>query len=471
VDALASLIERLPSGAVSTHPGELSSHSRDRWALAILHDLRGDRVPPPAALVFPKTLEELSATLAWATETGTAVVPRGAATGLSGGAQALKKSVVVDLSRMNRVLAVDDVSQVIECQGGARGADVESALAARRLTLGHYPETHAEATVGGWIAGASVGYASAGYGAIEDMVLGMNVVLAGGEVVRLRSVPRSAAGPDLRRLLVGSEGTLGIIAEATLAATRVPKGYLWDAFRSHSFDSGAALVREIVQQGFRPLVIRLLDEPEAASVFSAFGSTGGAVLIVGLDEGAPAVDAVRFELQQLAKELGARTLGSELAQFWWDHRGDPLAWYGDVMGPERILGAGTMADTVDVAALWRRVPRLYELVRGALLEHAETVTCRLVSPYSSGAGLTFSFVARGADDRDAERKYRHAWQEAGGAALTAGGTVTHNQGIGLLKVPFMAAEMGEEGVGALRAIKRGLDPASVLNPGKLIPPP
>ena len=470
MDALASLIERLPSGAVSTHPGELGSHAHDRWALALLHELRGDRVPPPAGLVFPKTVEELSTTLAWAPESGTAVVPRGAATGLSGGAQALKRSVVVDLSRMDRVLSVDDVSQAIECQGGARGAGVEAALAAHRLTLGHYPETHAEATVGGWIASASVGYASAGYGAIDDMVLGMTVVLAGGAVVRLRSVPRSAAGPDLRQLMVGSEGTLGVIAEATLAATRIPKGYLWDTFRCHSFDSGAALVREIVQRGFRPLVVRLLDEAEASSSFSAFGLGGGAVLILGLDEGAPAVEAIRFELRQLARELGARTLGSELAQFWWDHRTDVVAWYDDVMGPERILGQGTIADTVDVAAVWRRVPRLYELVRGALLEHAETVTCRLASPYSSGAGLTFSFVVRGGDDKEAERNYRHAWQEAGGACLSAGGTITHQQGVGLLKVPFMTVEMGEAGIAALRAVKGALDPSNVLNPGKLIPP-
>jgi alkyldihydroxyacetonephosphate synthase len=469
MDALAALIERLPSGAVSTHPGELTSHSHDRWALALLHELRGDRVPPPAALAFPKTVDELSLILAWASETGTAIVPRGAATGLSGGAQALKRSVVVDLTRMDRVLSVDDVSQTVEAQAGARGADVEAALAARRLTLGHYPETHATATVGGWIAAASVGNASSGYGAIEDMVLGMTVVLAQGDVVRLRSVPRSAAGPDLRRLMVGSEGTLGVIAEATLAATRVPKGYLWDTFRAHSFDSGAALVREIVQRGFRPLVVRLLDETEASSSFAAHGVTGGALLILGLDEGAPAVEAVRFELRELARDLGARSLGPELAQFWWDHRDDAVAWYDAAMGPERILGPGSIADTLDVAAIWRRVPRLYDLVRGALLEHAETVGCRLASPYSSGAGLTFSFVVRGSDDREAERKYRQAWQEAGGACLQAGGTISHQQGVGLLKVPFMAGEIGEQGVEALRAVKRGLDPAGVLNPGKLLP--
>jgi alkyldihydroxyacetonephosphate synthase len=469
MDSLASLIELLPSGAVSTHPGEVGSRSHDKWALALLHEVRGDRVPPPAALVFPKTVDELSATLAWASETGTAIVPRGAATGLVGGAQALKRSVVVDLTRMDRVLSIDDVSQTIEAQAGARGHDVEAALAAHRLTLGHYPETFASATVGGLIASASVGYASVGYGAIADMVLGMTIVLAGGEVVKLKAVPRSSAGPDLRRLMVGSEGTLGVIADATLAAARLPNGYLWDSFRSHSFDSGAALVREIVQRGFRPLVGRLLDQTEASSLFAAHGFTGGALLMVGLDQGGPAVEAVRFELRQIARDLGARSMGPELSQFWWDHRNDGVAWYDEVMGPERILGPGSVADTLDVAAVWRRVPRLYDLVRGALLEHADTVSCRLASPYPTGAGLTFSFLIRGSDDRDAERKYRHAWQEAGAACLTAGGTISHHQGIGLLKVPFMAGELGERGVEALRAIKHGLDPAGVLNPGKLIP--
>jgi alkyldihydroxyacetonephosphate synthase len=194
------------------------------------------------------------------------------------------------------------------------------------------------------------------------------------------------------------------------------------------------------------------------------------VLIVGFDEGAPAVETARFELRQLAREVGARRAGQDLAQFWWDHRHDRVAWYDDVMGPERILGTGSIVDTLDVAAVWRRIPHLYEAVRSALLEHAESVGCRLSSPYTTGAGLTFSFTVRRADDHEAERAYRQAWQEAGVACLTAGGTISHHQGVGLLKVPFMAREVGETGVAALRAIKRGLDPREILNPGKLLPP-
>jgi alkyldihydroxyacetonephosphate synthase len=469
-DVLASLIERLPPGAVSTHPGELTTHARDRWALALLHELRGDRVPPPAALAFPSTTDELSSLLAWATETGTAIVPRGGGTGLSGGAQALKGSVVVDLGRMDRVLGVDDVSQTIETQAGAKGDRVEGALEARRLTLGHQPESFHASTVGGWIASASAGPTSLGYGAIEDLLLGLTVVLAGGEVLKVRTVPRAATGPDLRRTFVGSEGTLGIIAEATLAASRKPNGYQWETFRAHSFDSGAALIREIVQRGFRPLVLRLLDQDEAAARFSAFGEGSESLALVGLDSGAPAVDAIRFELRQLAKDFGARAAGSELAEFWWDHRHDAAAWYDAAMGPERILGPGTVADTMDVAGVWRRVPRLYDLVGGALREHAESVGCVLAHAYPTGAALTFSFVVRGRDEREAERAYRQAWQEAGGACVLAGGAISHHQGIGLLKVPFMATELGEVGVRALRGIKAGLDPAGILNPGKLIPP-
>jgi alkyldihydroxyacetonephosphate synthase len=469
VTALDALIARLPPGTVSTHPGELAAHARDRWALAMLREARGDRVTPPAGLVFPRSTEHVATTLAWAQETETAVVPRGAASGLAGGAEALQRSVVLDLSLMDTILAIDTVSQTVDAQAGVRGSGLEAALASRGLTIGHYPESLEISTVGGWVATASAGYASAGYGSIEDLLVGLTAVLPGGSVLRLKPVPRSAAGPDLRRLFVGSEGTMGVITEVTLAASRLPAGHVWECFRPHSFESGAALVREIVQRGHRPLVVRLLDQAEASSLFAAFGHAGPA-LIAGFDAGAPAVEARRFELRQLAKELGGRPLGTELADHWWTHRYDPVAWYEGAMGSERTYGAGVIVDAVDVAALWRRLPHLYADVRGALLGHAEVVGCRLAHPDVTGGSLHFSFLVRAADDREAEKVYRQAWEDAMHACLSAGGTITHHHGVGLLKVPHLAAEIGDSGVDALRRIKAALDPSGVLNPGKLVPP-
>jgi alkyldihydroxyacetonephosphate synthase len=472
-DRLESLIERLPSGTVSTHHGELATHARDRWALALLQEVRGDRVAPGVALVFPKSTAEVAIVLEWAGETGTPVVPRGGGTGLSGGAQAVVRGVVLDLSRMNRVLAIDDVSQTVEVQAGARGGDLEAEVRRRGLTLGHDPVSIHMATVGGWVAAATAGMTVPGHGRAGDRVVGLTAVLADGTVVRTAGVGGGggAPGPDLRRVIAGSEGTLAVVTEATLALARAPKDVVWDSFRPGSFEAGLSLAREITQQPFRPLVVRLLDAAEAAWQFSAFGLGDTPMLFVGFDAGAPAVEAERFELRRMAKELGARGLGNELAEHWWDHRHDGFEWYEGVMGPERTEGSGVVVDQFDVGAVWRRLPRLYEDLRGILLDHAETVGCLLDDPGETGGSLLLRFTIRAPDDREAERRYRAAWGEAGAAALAAGGVLGPVHGAGLLKAGFMPTQLGDGATELLRRMKAALDPAGILNPGKLLGPP
>jgi alkyldihydroxyacetonephosphate synthase len=420
-------------------------------------------------VVFASTTEHVATTLAWAQETGAAVVPRGGGTGLTGGAEAVQRSVVIDLSRMDRILSVDDVSQTVTVQAAVKGGSLEAALAGRGLTTGHDPESLAVSTIGGWVASRSAGSAGVGYGTIDDLVVGLTVVLGGGEVLRLGPIPGGGPGPDLRRLFIGSEGALGIVTEATLAASRTPKEYLWDTLRPNSFESGAALIREVVQRRFRPLVMRLLDADEAAFVFNGLGHTGAA-LVIGFDGEAPAAAAQWFHLRELGKQFGARSLGPDLAQHWWDHRFDAFGWYQGVMGPPRTMGKGVVVDVLDAACLWRHVPRLYEDVRGALLDHAEMVRCRLPHAYQTGAAVHFTFVLRGGDDDEAEQLYESAWKDAAAACLGAEATIANDHGVGLLKVPFAAEELGAEGIGALRRIKRALDPNGVLNPGKLLPP-
>ncbi|HXF56393.1 MAG TPA: FAD-binding oxidoreductase [Actinomycetota bacterium] len=470
MEPLDSLARRLPPGAVSTHPGELGTRSHDRWALALLREARGDRVPPPAAVVFPSSTEEVAAVLAWAAETATPVVPRGAGLGPAGGAQALPGGVVLDLSRMDRVLAVDPISQTAHAEAGVLGADLEEALGKEGLTVGPLEDSLALCTVGGWVASrAPLGPAGRGPG---EAVLGLTVVLAGGEVVRLPPLPWPGPGPDPRSLLAGSEGTLGVVTEVVLSVSRAPTGVLWEVFRPSSFESGSALVRAAVQRGFEPLVVGVFDREAAAETFAdadaaALLGRPGPLVVLGFDAGAPAAEPGLFELRVLARELGANPAPLELGEHWWAHRGDLAERHRAVMGEERALGPGVVVDLLPAAGLWRRLPRLYEDVRGALRRHAESVTCRLVRATRSGAELEFSFLLRAPDDEEAEERCLEAWAEAAAACREAGGTVLH-RGVGLRGLPFVGAEL-DSALPGLGRLRRALDPQGLLNPGKLLP--
>ena len=464
MDGLESLTPLLPEGALSTHPGELAARARDWWPLAMLREARGDVLERPLAVAFPRTTEDVGIVMKWAQQTGTPVVPRGGGSGVCGGAQAVRGGVVLDLSEMREVLAVDEESLVVEVQAGIRGDRLEGALGQRGLTLGHYPQSLAISSVGGWIAARSAGQASAGYGAIEDLVLGLTVVLADGGILRLRPVPRSAAGPDLRRLFVGSEGTLGVITEATLAATRLPLDIRWLAAAPQTFEEGLTTVRDMVQGGGRPLVVRLYDPPDAGVAFGDLGHAGGPVLIAAVDGAAEAESVGRI----VGRAKGG-LLDEAYGSHWWEHRFDAVDLYRRVMGPDRAFGTGVVVDTVEVAGLWAHLGGLYGALRGTLNRHAEMVGCHLSHPYRSGASLYFTFLIRAEDDSAAADAYLRCWRDAARTCHGAGGTITHHHGVGLLKAPFMDEEIGPAGVSVLRALKSALDPAGILNPGKLIP--
>ena len=473
MNALDILRNRLPPGAVATDGEILRGRAIDSWTLALLRRVRGDELPVPAAVVFPVSTEEVATVLAWAAETRTAVVPRGAGSGVCGGAQAVPGAVVIDLSRMDRVTGVDLVSRVVHVQSGLRGDRLEDALATRGLTVGHYPQSIAMSTVGGWIAASSAGQASAGFGAIEDVLLGLTAVLPGGEILRCRPVPRSAAGPDLRRLLVGSEGTLAVVTEATLACRPRPAGWEWPAFSFPEFGALADGLREVVREPTGAAVIRGYDEADAVLSFASLGHAAGCVGILGFPSGLSGPGALS-DRKRLAAEVIQRAAPAQLidpayGDHWWEHRNDAAATYFQIMGPDRAFGPGVIVDTVEVAGLWSAVPELYAGVRAALAAHSQAVICHLSHLYPSGSSLYFTFLISGADDAGAEERYLMAWEQVARACEAAGGTITHHHGVGRLKSGFLAGELGGTGISMLRRLKAAIDPAGIMNPRVLLP--
>jgi alkyldihydroxyacetonephosphate synthase len=469
VSALDLLVSRLPDGTVSTDTEVRNERATDSWTLDLLRRVRGDELPVPAAVVFPASTEDVAAVLAWAAETGTAVIPRGAGSGVCGGAQARTGTVVLDLSRMDRIGHVDLVSQTVDVQAGVRGDRLEEALAAHDLTTGHYPQSIAISTVGGWIAASSAGQASTGFGAIEDILLGLTAVLPTGEILRCRAVPRSAAGPDLRRLLVGSEGTLGVVTEATLACRARPAGWKWLAAGFPDFATMAAALREVRRAGTGAAVLRGYDETDAQFNFGALGHSGGCVGLAGFPDGPPGLAVRTSTAAEIMRQAGTDLDHLAYGTHWEQHRNDAVRTYAQVMGPERAFGPGAIVDTMEVAGLWSAVPRLYQEIRTALAAHAQLVACHLSHVYPSGSSLYFTFLINEAGERDAEARYHQAWDQAAACCAGAGGTITHHHGVGRLKAPYLAAELGVAGAGMLDRIRAALDPAGLMNPGGLRP--
>jgi alkyldihydroxyacetonephosphate synthase len=434
----------------------------------MLRETRGDAPSLPYAVVLPTSTEEVSAVLAWSVESRTPVVPRGGGSGVGGGAQPAEGALVLELSGMDRILDLDEVSHAVTVQAGVRGDAVEDELGRHGLTLGHYPQSLAISTVGGWIAASSAGQASVGYGAIEDLLLGVTAVLAGGGILRLRAVPRSAAGPDLRRLLVGSEGTLAVVTEAVLSCSPRPPGWAWEGFRFAEFDASMEAMRGIVRSGAGPGVIRAYDQPDSLLAFGTSGHSQGCAAIVGFASDLPGLEERRRTVRETAGTSGGEPVGPDYGEHWWSHRNDAADLYQRIMGADRAFGTGVVVDTMEVAGLWSGLPRLYAGVRDALARRAEAVACHLSHVYPAGSSLYFTFLLRAPDDTRAEEAYLASWEDAVRACLDAGGTITHHHGIGRLKARFLEGDVGPEAIAVLRRIKDAMDPSSVLNPGVLL---
>jgi alkyldihydroxyacetonephosphate synthase len=467
VNPAAGIAQSLPDIAIATDAETLRSMTADWWPLALLRRVRGDTPELPFAVVRPASTEEVSRVLAWATENHVSVVPRGGGSGVCGGAVPPEGSVVLDLRALNRVREVDVESQIVHAEAGILGDEIEAALNEHGLMLGHYPQSFSLSTVGGWIAATSAGQATPAYGFIEDHLLGATVVLADGTIVRLKPVPRTAAGPNLRFLFLGSEGTLGVVTEAWLAAAPFSEKVHWDGYRLAAFEDCMATGRDIRRAGIYPRINRGWDEDDSRRGFAALDHRDGCVSVVGFTDGEPGLSERREAAAAIFRAHGGEPIGPAPGALWFEHRLDAAQVFQDIMGPTRSLGPGVVIDTIEVAGVWRRLPELYHAVRGALMEHAEEARCHFSHVYTTGACLYYTFILRDDDDFAVEKRYDRVWEAAARACLDAGGTLTHHHGMGRLKARFTDDELGSEAAALLRRVKAALDPGGILNPGAL----
>jgi alkyldihydroxyacetonephosphate synthase len=498
-------------GRASIEGSDRVAYARDLWPRQQIVTRSGIAAPsPPGVIVWPQSVEEIVEVVGYARERRIPVVPYGAGSGVCGGILPTEDTILIDLKRMRRFLQVDEERLTARIEAGIIGQHLEDGLAARGFTLGHFPSSIHCSTLGGWLAARSAGQCSGRYGKIEDMVVGLRCVDGAGQI---READLDAGiDPALIPLVIGSEGILAVITEATVRIAPAPGSRRFASFVFDGTAIGLEAMRKIFQAGLRPAVSRLYDpfdtmlarrggvkgpadeaaeehdeeedetkegpyrpglgarilnralrRPKALNrIIDALPdrALGGALMVLVWEDDPDLADAELALANEIARELGGRDTGEGPARRWLAHR------HSVSYRQSPLYAWGAFVDTMEVASTWSRLLPMYEAVRAALSPHV-FVMAHFSHAYPDGASIYFSFAGSAPDEEAALAAYDATWRDALEAVVAAGGTLSHHHGVGRSKAPAMRAEQGVA-IDVVRALKNDFDPADIMNPGALI---
>ena len=514
-EILTGLATLVGKDHVSISNPDKIAYSADFWPKAQIWKLGGEVAKhKPDVIVWPADEGEVSGVLAFCNEQRIPVIPYGAGSGVCGGTIPIHGGVIVDVKRLNNVHAIDFDSSTAVIDAGINGQLLEDRLNAQGLTLGHFPSSIMCSTLGGWLACRSAGQFSSRYGKIEDMVIDLRVVTADGSIVDTGR--RSSGSPDWTQLIVGSEGTLGIITRAKLRVHPVAEMQRYRGWKFKQLPDALASMRQIMQGSLSPHVLRLYDPFDSAlalgkggpqekqsgplarvariplvkpladaglswanpwvkrakerAIGGALGAPGlvnklihsmptSCLLIVGFEGASETVDEDFWRASEILAGCGGQDAGAEPGETWLRSR------YNVSFKQSPMYAAGAFVDTMEVATTWDKIYELFERVRDAVSPVA-LVMAHFSHAYRDGCSIYFTFAAQRRSPAKAELLYDEIWARAMKAAHGVGATVSHHHGVGLSKMHAMAEEHGEM-LQVWRGIKGALDPNSIMNPGKL----
>jgi alkyldihydroxyacetonephosphate synthase len=472
--------------AVSTDDEDRIRHAAGKGYPDLIRMRSGAVENAPDAVLAPPDAGHVAAVLAACAAAGVAVVPFGGGTSVVGGVEPVRgpfdRLVALDLTALRNAV-VDPVSMTARLGPGLRGPEAEAALNSAGFTLGHFPQSYRYATIGGYAASRSAGQASSGYGRFDALATAIELTAPAG-AVRTLETPHTAAGPSLRELVLGSEGTLGVITDVSVRVRPLPERKLYEGWFAPSFPDGIAIARSLAQGGALPDVVRLSDRDETRVSLAMSGLEGakrraletylrlrgrsdGCMLIVGWEGEREDAERRREVSRRLLRSGGAVPLGGSPGRSW-EH--------GRYEGPhlrDLLIDRGILVETLETSHVYGRLDDLYAAVRTALADGISAgggrgiVMCHVSHVYRDGASLYFTFLTPARPGAEIEQ-----WRELKAAAceaiVGAGGTITHHHAVGRDHAPYMQSEIGELGIETLLAVKERLDPAGIMNPGKLV---
>ena len=471
---VAAMTELLGPHAVQTSEVQLKEASVDRFKkYTAVHGIFDG--PIPAAIVYPGSTAEVAAVLRFAEENLVNVVPRTGGTATEGGLETVvEDSVVVDGSRMNAVTSIDPVDMMATAQCGVRLAELEDMLRPRGLTTGHSPQSKPLAQMGGLVATRSIGQFSTLYGGIEDMVVGLEAVFPGGKVTRIKNVPRRAAGPDIRHVVIGSEGALCFITEVTVKLFRYqPEHNRYFGFLVDRFADGIAALRELITAGYRPSVCRVYSPEDARQHFAGFYRGKNVVVLVA--EGPKRIaDATAEAIEELFAGRRHERVDSGLIQHWFEN----LNWGQDRIDAEKadMLTNARLGYTTEVSVDWSRTSDLFDAVMSRIRsEFPRAADLTMLGAHSShsyqtGTNLYFvyDYTINCSPREEIEVYHKPLNAIIVTEALRAGGSMVHHHGIGKYRTPWVRQEHGSAFY-LLSTLKHAFDAKGVMNAGTIFP--
>ncbi|WP_072794054.1 FAD-binding oxidoreductase [Cognatishimia maritima] len=437
----------------------IADHSYDWWPVAAKWRQNGKMPCKPDAVVYPGNVDEVSRVLAWANDNSVPVTPWGLGSSVTGQPLTEYGGVTLDLSRMDKIIKVDVENLIVRAEAGVMGGDLEDHLQTLGYTLNHSPQSLYRSTVGGWFATRATGQLSSRYGGIEDLAYSFTAVLADGTILETVDLPRMAVGPDLRHLMIGCEGAMGVITEVALKIFPLPETRLNETITFPTVEVGKDAMRAIMAANLRPALLRFYDVAEARHAMQDkdFASP---VMFVGT-EGMDAVAKAEMEaVRNVCAKLGGKPIGPKGTEGWITRRYDFSTIEGFVMRPEGV------AETIEISNNWERIMDTYDLMTERLAPYADEVLGHFSHVYSTGVSLYVILLGEAENGEESEARIKKMWEVAMEASLETGASISHHHGSGLARNPYVGRALGS-GLDVMQRIKDALDPNNTLNPGKL----